>query len=86
VVHRANVAGEGGDRLVVCDVDILRGDVAGGVGALQFGLVSTGYDDARAFRLRKQGDCTGKPAAASDHHDCLVPQRITHRALAPRVW
>ena len=83
VIDGAHPVGEGGDRLVVGEVDDLSGDIAAAVGAGELGLIASGRDDPRAFRLRQQSDRARDPAAAPDHHDGLVPQRVTHRAFTP---
>jgi hypothetical protein len=70
---RADAVGEGGDRLIVGDVDDLGGDVGAAVGPDKFGRVPPRHDDPRALRLREQGDGARDATAASDHQDRLVP-------------
>src|SRR5271157_4436842 len=81
MIDGAYAVSEGGDRFVVGDVDDLGADMTAGVGADEFCLIASGHDDQRAFRLRQQSNCPPYPAAAPDHHDGLVPQRVTHRQI-----
>jgi hypothetical protein len=78
VIHLAHPLGERGDRRIVGYVDSLSGDVVVAVSAGELALVSARHDDPRTFRLRQRRHRTRDPAAASDHHDCLVPQRVAH--------
>jgi hypothetical protein len=85
VVDGTHSLGERADRCVVGDVDSFGGDVVSVVRVGELGLIPACDDDPRTFVVREQRYGTGNAAAAPDHHNGFVLQRITHRDCPSRL-